>query len=250
MMGNPFEASGLLAMIYANGKGAARNFDLAQKFSCEIDGAPAENFGRFQHLAKLQQQNWTGTDFNLCDDSTSGFMQGWCAKLNDDLAQINQTKDFTALTARWSSAEKQAFQQLQQAANAYFQTSSQNEVDLSGTGRAAFEIEAQSKLKGEFLSALQHFEKGDLPNFTAEQFREADARLNLAYAKIQAKPAQGIAYTTVTPDGVKLAQRAWLPYRDAWVKFGAVKYPTVSPDSWKTWLTQQRTQILQPWLSS
>jgi uncharacterized protein YecT (DUF1311 family) len=248
IMDNPFESSGLLAMIYANGRGAARNFKMAQKFSCEIDGAPAENSGRFEHLAKLQQQNWMGSDFNLCDDSTSGFMQGWCAKLNNDLAKVEQGKNLKSLTARWSAVEKQAFQLLQQAANAYFQTSSQNEVDLSGTGRAAFEIEAEATLQDEFQAALQRFEKGDLPSFAAEQFHEADGQLNSGYAKIQFKPAQGMAYTTVTPDGIKLTQRAWLRYRDAWVKFGAIKYPTVSADSWKTWLTQQRIKQLQPWL--
>jgi uncharacterized protein YecT (DUF1311 family) len=58
-----------------------------------------------------------------------------------------------------------------------------------------------------------------------------------------------MAYGTVTPNGVKLAQRAWLRYRDAWVKFGVVKYPAVSTDSWKTWLTQQRIPLLQPWLN-
>jgi hypothetical protein len=40
----------LLTMIYANGKGAARNFDLALKFACEVDGAPAENGYRLEHL--------------------------------------------------------------------------------------------------------------------------------------------------------------------------------------------------------
>ena len=58
-----------------------------------MDGAPAENQGRFEHLQKLQKQNWQGSDFSLCDDATSGFMEGWCAKLNDDLAQIGQTKN-------------------------------------------------------------------------------------------------------------------------------------------------------------
>ena len=175
-------------------------------------------------------------------------MQGWCAKLNNDLAQIGQNKNLSALTSHWSPQEKQAFVQLQQAANAYFQASSQNEVDLSGTGRAALEIEAEAKLKEEFTADIERFEKGDFPNFTADQFREADSQLNATYAKIQSKPAQGMAHTSVTPNGIKLAQRAWIRYRDAWVRFGAVKYPGVPPESWKTWLTEQRTKMLQPWL--
>lgn len=250
-VGNPFSGSALLAMIYANGKGANRNFELALKFSCEIDGAPAENASRFKHLRELQQENWHGTDFNLCDDATSGFLGGWCAKLHQDHEQIVQSRGLKTLTSRWSGAEKQAFLRLQQAANAYFKASSQNEVDLSGTGRAAFEIHHEQKLKREFLAALSRFEQGNLPNFTADQFRDADARLNTGYQKIQAKPAtQGMAYGTVTPNGVKTAQRAWLRYRDAWVQFGAVKYPPVSADSWKTWLTEERIKLLQPWLKA
>jgi uncharacterized protein YecT (DUF1311 family) len=234
-------------MIYANGQGVARNFDLAIKFACEVDGAPAENQGRFEHLLKLRKENWQGSDFNLCDDATSGFMQGWCAKLNNGRVQIGQNSNLQSLTSHWSAQEKQVFAHLQQAANAYFQASSQNEVDLSGTGRAAFEIEAEGKLKKQFVTALERFEKGDLPNFTTDQFQEADAQLNAAYAKIQSKPAQGMAYTTVTPAGVKTAQRAWLHYRDAWVQFGAVQYPSVSAESWKTWLSEQRSKMLQVW---
>jgi hypothetical protein len=108
-------------------------------------------------------------------------VQGWCAKLEKDRRQIGQNKDLNALTSGWSPAEKQAFRQLQQAANAYFQASSQNEVDLAGTGHAAFEIAHEQKLKNEFLAALERFEEGDLPNFTADQLREADANLNADY---------------------------------------------------------------------
>ena len=40
------------------------------------------------------------------------------------------------------------------------------------------------------------------------------------------------------------AQRAWLGYRDAFLRFAAVKYPRVSRDSLATWLTRQRTELL------
>ena len=55
-----FAGPGLLTMIYANGKGATRDFDVALKFSCEVDGAPAENSLRFRHLKELGQQHWDG----------------------------------------------------------------------------------------------------------------------------------------------------------------------------------------------
>lgn len=57
-----FGSSGLLAMIYANGLGAERNFDLAIKFTCEDGWAQAENYGRVEHLLKLKSSHWTGDE--------------------------------------------------------------------------------------------------------------------------------------------------------------------------------------------
>jgi hypothetical protein len=43
-----------------------------------------------------------------------------------------------------------------------------------------------------------------------------------------------------------LAQRAWLSYREAWVRFGRRRYPSVAGASWRTWLTRERIEMLQP----
>jgi len=243
-----FDGAGLLAMIYANGKGAARNFDLALKFSCEVDGAEAENFYRFQHLSKLRQENWTGTDFSLCDDSTSGFMMGWCERVNQDLKEVRRNEELKNLTKNWTSEELRAFSVLQQAANRFFEASSRNEVDLSGTARAAFELEAEGSLRESYMKAIKRFEKSSFPSFASSDFKKADSQLNSVYSKIQSVPGKRIEFTTVTPEGIKVAQRAWLRYRDAWVAFGAIKYPTVSGDSWRTWLTLERVKMLQDWI--
>jgi hypothetical protein len=239
-----FGAAGLLTMIYANGKGATRNFDLAVKFACEFDGPGANYHFRAEHLLKLKNEHWTGDDFNLCDDATSGFMQGWCARLEGNLGEAQRTDKLTKIIAKWPLVQKSAFRELQQAAKAYFEVSSQYEVDLSGTGRAAFEIEAEESLKNDFLASLEEFEAGKLPKFTASDFKKADDELNSKYAKIQSGPDAPIDFTTITPSGIKKAQRAWLRYREVWVKFGAVKYPSVTSDSWRTWLTLERIKML------
>ncbi|HET6930643.1 MAG TPA: lysozyme inhibitor LprI family protein [Candidatus Acidoferrum sp.] len=243
-----FGGAGTLAMIYANGKGVGRNFGLALKFACEIDGAPAENSARIEHLQQLEKENWAGANFNLCDDATSGLMQGRCAKLQEDLHQVRRVKKLEGLTENWNPEERQAFTELQSAANAFFDSSSRNEVDLSGTGRAAFEIEAKAALKDGFLGALERFERGQLPKYRAADFVKADAQLNDLYKRIQSAPNQPIDFTTVTPEGIKSAQTAWLRYREAWVEFGKLKYPIVLPESWRAWLTQERVKMLQVWV--
>jgi uncharacterized protein YecT (DUF1311 family) len=241
-----FSGAGLLAMIYANGKGAARNFDLALKFSCEVDGAQAENEGRFEHLLKLKSQHWTGSDFSLCDDITSGFMMGWCAHLEERGNKVQRRRRLGQLTARWGPAEKRALSELQAVAVRYFETTSSREGD-PGTGRAAFEIEERASLEDGFVQDLEKFEKGRLPQFSPADFTQADAKLNAVYAKLRAlpPPPQDIDPGMITFAGIKETQRVWLEYREAWVKFGRQKYPRVPAESWRTWLTQDRTKTLE-----
>ena len=237
-----FGAAGLLTMVYANGKGANRNFDLAVKFACEISEGSDDS--RVQHLLELKGQHWAGNDFSLCDDSGSGFMMGMCARLDEDFKHAERGRKLSAVTAKWTTTQKTAFRELQKAANAFFEASSQNEVDLSGTARAEFEIEAEADLNDGFLAALERFEKGELPKYSVEDFSKADAELNSRYSKIQSDPNNTIGFSTVTPEGIKIAQRAWLRYREGWVKFGQLKYPSVTQESWRTWLTQERAKML------
>ena len=240
-----FGGSSLLAMIYANGKGAARNFDLALRFACESGWSPAEKQGRFAHLLSLKQELWAGDDFNLCDDATSGFMQGWCASLQEKFDVVARTRKLNSIIDKWNPDERTAFKELQQAAAAFFDASSQYEVDLSGTGRAAFEIEAHAALDEDFVSAVERFELGHLPTFSPDEFRQSDAKLNSVYAKIQATKPASEPIGSVTPEGVKTTERLWLRYREAWVAFGQVKFPRVTKESWRTWLTEQRVKMLQ-----
>jgi len=247
-----FCGSGLLTMIYANGKGAARNLNLAVKFSCEIDGAPAENYGRLDHLKRLEQEKWSGDNFSLCDDATSGFMQGWCANLDDEFDKVRRRRDASNLESKWTPAQKKAFADLQRVAYDFFNATSRWEEDTTGTGRAAFEIESESEQQHAFLQSIASFEKGKLPRFSSADFKLADGELNSVYQQVQNVRLPSFMSTDqgfVTPEGIKKVERKWLLYREAWVTFGAAKYPAVSSDAWRTWATQQRTKQLRDLLS-
>jgi uncharacterized protein YecT (DUF1311 family) len=241
-----FGAAGMLTMIYANGKGAARNFDLALKFACEFDGT--EDI-RVEHLLKLKDENWTGDDFDLCDDQPgNAFWLGACLKPQSDKEQAVRTREVSAITEKWTAAEKTAFRELQKAATASFEASALNEVldGESEIGRTLYKKWVETSLNDDFVAALQQFEDGQLPKFTALEFSQVDAELNSLYSKLQSDPKNNIYEASdLTPEGVKIAQRAWLRYREAWVKFGHVKYPSVTPESWRTWLTQDRVKILK-----
>jgi hypothetical protein len=186
--GNPISGEAILAMIYANGTAVPRNLDLALKFACEIDGAPAEMDGRIAHLEKLRAEGWTGSNFDVCDDITSGYMEGFCAYKDDRLANAVRERKLSAITDRWTPAERGAFAPLRDAAKKFFTAHSAYEIDLSGSGRVAFEIEANAKLEDAFISDLERFERGDLPHAGAT-LSTADAELNSVYAKLM-QPAK------------------------------------------------------------
>jgi len=140
--GGSFSGEVMLMTIYANGVGARRDFDLATHYACQLDGAPAEMDYRIQHLAELKAKNWQGHDFDFCNAITSGYAQGQCAVHEAEVADARRDARLAALTAPWTPAEKAALAKLQ-AAEAEFVEALDAEVDLSGTGRVAFEIEAQ-----------------------------------------------------------------------------------------------------------
>jgi hypothetical protein len=50
---------------------------------------------------------------------------------------------------------------------------------------------------------------------------------------------------TVTPEGVRVTERSWIAYREAWVALGAKVRPDVRADAWRAWLTVDRSAMLR-----
>ena len=245
--GAGFAGDAMLMTMYANGVGAARDLDVAISLACRIGGAPAEQDGRVKHLAKLRAEHWTGDDFSFCDDITSGFAMGVCAAHDADLADAERARLFASLTGGWSETDKRALAELRKAETAFADARAGEEVDMSGTARAALSIEEQQEQQADLLGMLRALADGKAPTFTSRELAAADAKLNATYRQVQ-QAADPSRWGTVTKDGIRTTQRAWLRYRDAWVAFAAVKYPAVSAESIKGWLTDKRTAMLRQFL--
>jgi len=247
--GLPFGGEAILTMVYANGNGAQRNLDLALKFACEMDTiASAEKTYRVEHLEKLKADGWTGSNFDVCDDITSSYMTGFCEDKKDRIDEAELGSKLQTITVRWRPGDQQALALLERAAKRFFKARSENEVDLSGSMRAAFIIAENARLETSFVADIGRFERGDLPNPHAD-FTAADALLNSLYSKLMksgVRPEMG----TVTADGIRQTERLWIAYRDAWTKFGRTKYPATRAESWQTWATQQRIDQLKDMLPS
>lgn len=241
---NLFAGTGMLMTIYANGLGAARNFDIAMKFACELGGAQAEEEGWIAHLQKFKTENWQGQDFSPCDDITSGAAMGYCEAHEAKLAGAVRKTKLAGITAHWPGTERKAFAALEKAKNGYAAAVADNEVDMSGTARGALSIAARETEDGQFLATLEKAVSGGLPSVSQSDFVEADNKLNALYQKIQ-KKSDTSDWGTVTKEGIKRTQRAWLTYRGTFTNFARSNFPSIAPQSLKKVLTEQRIESLE-----
>jgi hypothetical protein len=238
----PFAGKAILMMLYANGRGVDRNFDLAIRLACEVGGAPGDVAGNVHQLMRYKSANWKGTGFNICDHSSGRSLYEQCANLDERFESVKREQHLKEITSKWSERDRQAFQPLQAAAEKYFKAHATQEVDLQST----IEVHEEEFMKNGFVDTLDKFEQGELPQFSAQQVKDADADLDRIYGAIEAKA--GMRWGTVTPESISKVEELWKPYRDAWVAFGKEKFPKVDAANWKAWGAQQRAQLLEHFL--
>jgi hypothetical protein len=238
----PLGGKAILMMVYANGRGATRNYDAAIKLACELDGDPGDDTGRVYQLDRLKKQNWAGNSFSVCDHSSGREMYEQCAILSERFDKIERDQKFNELIAGWKPAEKKAFHTLMEEANRFYEIQAKNGVNLEGT----FEIQEEIFFKNNLLSSLQAFERGELPKYSAEEFQKSEAAEQAAYLRTQNGPDS--KWGTITRESVRKSQDEWLRYCHTWIAFGGQKYPSVTEQSWKAWLDQDRTVMFNRFL--
>lgn len=237
---DPLDIAGksVLMMVYANGKGADRSLDVAIKLACEMPGAPGDVAGNIYELERFRKAP-PNARYSVCDHSAAPHLYKTCAILGDRFDAIQREKEIADITSGWSEKDRKAFAPLQQAAQTFFKSRASSEINLEPT----FEVQEMAFMDNGFISKLQQLEKGDLPSFSAADKKKAQDELDEAYAATQKDPKR--RWGTATVAGVQHTQQLWVSYKDAWVKFGKIKYPTVTPDSWETWLDQERLGMLE-----
>ncbi|KAB8063990.1 DUF1311 domain-containing protein [Janthinobacterium violaceinigrum] len=148
------------------------------------------------------------------------------------------------------AAAQASLQKLQAAVSKFADARAANETDLSGTARAALSIAARTAELDLLARDVREYEGGKLPPALSKaQLAALDKELNAIYGKLMKKPAEPYA-GAVGKDGIRATQRLWLAYRDAWISFGAVRYPSVTSDTWAGLLTARRNAQLQDLLGN
>ena len=235
-----FAGSTILMQVYANGLGVGRNLDLATAYACQLNAAPAEYDGRVLHLQSLKTKPG---HFDYCNDITSGMAEGECESLASDQAAVGRDARLKALQDKLPPAGKLAYPAMKTAFDAFVDAHG-DEVDQSGTARAAETIDEQDAVRNQFVRDLARLTSGAWPKADAADAKAADAALNASYRKALAWAAGKDNYSTIKPDDIRKTQRVWLTYRDAYVRFAAAAAPTVSAEAVAARLTRLRTAQL------
>ncbi len=239
--------SAVLSMLYANGFGVERDTALATKYACSTGAALAEMEGRVKHLANLQQ----GSRYDQCDDITSGVMGAVCADIAAGRADRIRKGFFARLRRSLPPSQQAPFDALVIANEAFAQARAGNEVEMAGTAAPGFAIEAEAREKEWLREHLAAFEKGRFDLATAAPFDDDDAQLNQAYSQAlesltRKKETPGLRLGgEVEAPGVRVTQRAWLEYRDAWSVFAALRYRGLPRDVLMASLTEWRLKELK-----
>jgi hypothetical protein len=120
------------------------------------------------------------------------------------------------------------------------------EVDLIGTARVMMEDGETDSLNDKFLTAIKLIDKCSFPNYSIEDFAEADKALNKIYLKVIRDSDYNNVTDNVgmiTKNGIIKTERVWLKYEEAWVTYAAINCPDIPDYASKTYFTKQR--ILQ-----
>ncbi|MDD2750548.1 lysozyme inhibitor LprI family protein [Acidithiobacillus sp.] len=244
--------SAVLSMIYANGLGVPRNMPLAIRFACEAGGAPAETVGRVLHLEAMRQQTAarkTLKPFDFCNDITSGVMGGACEMIASDLAAEKRDKALVKITANFNAQQSNAYKILRSKSKRFYESSAENEQDMSGTAHASFYLSTLESLDEEFLVNMRWLVSQKLPLTTVNSALQTDKKLNKVWRKLlkegtDPKNSPGLA-GEVTIDNVRASQRLWVTYRDAWIRFATLLRPDLPREAVFARITQQRIESLQ-----
>ena len=221
-----FAGPSILMMLYANGHDVHQDFRLAEKFACEMGGAPAELKGRLAHL-KAMASGQTTKSIDACDDVTSGLMGGLCALRDGQIAKEARSARLAVVEASLAPAARTSFRALVDAAHLFAGAQSQGEVDQTGTARVALIEGQQQKDLDAFEALLQSALAKRLSYAEASQVESDRAALNQEYKRVVnfrglRADAQPFPFGTVHADGIRSAQDAWRAYYAAWGAFARV----------------------------
>ena len=233
-------------MIYAGGKGVTPNIPLSERFACEIQGMFWDDGSDLAKMLEAKRvAGATRVEFDVCESLGGRQLHYLC--LTRDQARVDE--QVTLAEKKFDiggSPMHAAFTRVLAARKAYLDAHDAEEPN-GNTGAVQSAMQDYVDIDRAWVQTLNDLAAGKLPHYTTADSRNADANLNRSYRQAITDTA-GCEKTDIqiclTTDALRQIERAWIAYRDAWVAYGSLRWPAVSANSWKTWLTLQQIDDL------
>jgi len=111
------------------------------------------------------------------------------------------------------------------------------------TACGAFWLEAHDHVIDDFIATLERMEAGTILSASQADYAKVDTELNRNYRKAL-EDKDRYEYTTMTPEGVRSTERAWITYRDAMLAFAGKFFPKIPRRALAAKLTEDRASSL------
>jgi len=150
---------GMLMMIYANGRGAERNFDVALHYACQINDSQAAWDMRVNELQKRNDDGWRGENFESCEHVTSGLAQGYCASHQSALDDQIRRRQIAEIGRNWTQRQRQLFDAAYKSAEDY--AGSLHAMDcFRGTAQWACNVIGANEWMEDFVKRIEGIGRG------------------------------------------------------------------------------------------
>ena len=160
-------------------------------------------------------------------------------------AQSTDDRDLAGLTKSMESApadQRLAFNALLVAFTTFRDAHLRHETCHTAESCIERRASERTRYDHDFLLMAHGFSPGPAPTFTSDDLVAADGTLNSYFEKVSAiLPATCSGSDCLSQSSFREVQRDWIRYRDALVTFGMLRWPQISAETWRTYLTQQRS---------
>ena len=160
-------------------------------------------------------------------------------------AQTTDDRDLAVLTKSMESGpadQRLAFNVLLVAFSTFRDAHLRHETCHTAESCIERRASERTRYDHDFLLMAHGFSPGPAPTFTSDDLVAADGTLNSYFEKVSGiLPVTCSGSNCLSQSTFREVQRDWIRYRDAWITFGTLRWPTISSETWRTYLTQQRS---------
>ena len=145
--------------------------------------------------------------------------------------------------------QSREFDKLQKAADAFFDHLRLAAPQHSKSDKIFIEREHQGRVKS-FYALIARLKNNEVPNVSHEEFIASNQRFDKIYNILMRDVPDHVKDKTMKASDIRVTQKKWLRYRDAFIHFVSAKYPAISKETISVLLTNERSIVLEKLLQT